>query len=254
MKAKKEKTKKSKKNKDKNKSTPPKTFEEALQRLNYATLFSGEWIAQIISTIHPANADKLETDGRASIFKIDNFLSDAECNYIISNSKKTLQPARTTGATPDYRTSRTTVVAPTESSPEQLLWRLLDLDVRVSNCINLHPSLGEPFEFEYFQSGEYFKKHTDYFSPYNLQEYGEHVIGKGQRTMTFTIFLNTPEVGGETFFTTLNKKIKPKKGMALIWNNLNEDGSPNELTLHEELPVLKGYKSMITKWFRDRGQ
>ncbi len=248
-----EKTKKKLKKKD-GKNSVPKSFQEIVKKLNYGTLFSSEWTGQILSSIYPKDSESLETGGKASIFKIDNFLSHAECNYIISNSKKDLAPAQVTGDSVDYRTSRTAPVTPTESTPKQLLWRILDLDVRISNCINIHPSLGEPTEFEYFQSGEFFKPHTDYFDAANQQEYEQYALTGGQRTITFTIFLNTVEKGGETFFPALNAQIKPEKGMALIWNNLNEDGTPNELTLHEEKPVLKGYKSMVTKWFRDKKQ
>ena len=35
-----------------------------------------------------------------------------------------------------------------------------------------------------------------------------------------------------------------------IWSSLNKDGSPNPNSLHHAQPVLKGYKAIITKWFR----
>ncbi|MBA4047314.1 MAG: oxygenase, partial [Sphingomonas sp.] len=30
------------------------------------------------------------------------------------------------------------------------------------------------------------------------------------------------------------------------------DGRPNDLTLHEGMPVVRGVKYIITKWFRER--
>ena len=36
----------------------------------------------------------------------------------------------------------------------------------------------------------------------------------------------------------------------LAWNNLLMDGSPNPATLHEAMPVLRGQKYVVTKWFR----
>ena len=42
----------------------------------------------------------------------------------------------------------------------------------------------------------------------------------------------------------------PVPGMALAWNNLQADGTPNPFTLHEALPVEVGHKWVITKWFR----
>ncbi len=64
------------------------------------------------------------------------------------------------------------------------------------------------------------------------------------------IYLNDVEAGGETAFTYLNHAFKPKMGTAVIWNSLNTDGSTNENTIHHAVPVIKGYKAVITKWFR----
>ena len=72
----------------------------------------------------------------------------------------------------------------------------------------------------------------------------------GQRTYTFMCYLNDVEEGGETNFIALNKKFKPKQGMAVIWNNLYKNGIPNPKTLHEALPPVSGDKYVITKWFR----
>lgn len=36
----------------------------------------------------------------------------------------------------------------------------------------------------------------------------------------------------------------------MAWNNLGADGQPNPATLHEALPVIRGLKYVITKWFR----
>jgi prolyl 4-hydroxylase len=41
--------------------------------------------------------------------------------------------------------------------------------------------------------------------------------------------------------------------MALLWNNLNADGSPNPHTMHCGEPVTQGHKIIITKWFRVHG-
>jgi prolyl 4-hydroxylase len=46
--------------------------------------------------------------------------------------------------------------------------------------------------------------------------------------------------------------LKPKKGTAVIWNNLGPDGAPNYNTLHAAMPVEEGHKAIVTKWFRQR--
>ena len=47
--------------------------------------------------------------------------------------------------------------------------------------------------------------------------------------------------------------MRPKTGMALLWNNLNADGTPNLATRHCGEPVTRGHKVIITKWFRVHG-
>jgi prolyl 4-hydroxylase len=42
--------------------------------------------------------------------------------------------------------------------------------------------------------------------------------------------------------------------MALIWNNLNPDGTPNFATRHCGEAVTRGQKVIITKWFRVLGE
>ena len=58
---------------------------------------------------------------------------------------------------------------------------------------------------------------------------------------------------GGTQFAVIGKTFQPRKGRAVIWNNLYPDGTPNYATLHSGMPVLRGHKVIITKWFRERG-
>jgi prolyl 4-hydroxylase len=59
--------------------------------------------------------------------------------------------------------------------------------------------------------------------------------------------------GGGTRFFSIDRILEPKKGQAVIWNNLYPDGSPNPDTLHSGMPVSEGHKVIITMWFRAMG-
>ena len=65
------------------------------------------------------------------------------------------------------------------------------------------------------------------------------------------IYLNDVEEGGETDFLTLQKTITPVKGTAVVWKNSDGTGSENPAALHAGLPIIKGKKVIITKWFRE---
>lgn len=229
----------------------PSSYEELREKINFGVLFSQEWLGQIMSSVSPFEADRLDTEGKdVSIYKIDDFLSSEDCEFFISKFRDKLKPSEVTGNELDFRTSRVANMFEIEEGDEDI-WRILNLDVNISNRLNLHPSLGENLQFEYFQAGEYFKPHTDYFEP-DSEDYLENISKHGQRTWTFQIFLNDVENGGETAFPHLSAEIKPKRGTALIWNNLDSSGTPNYLTLHEEKLVTKESKAIITKWFRDK--
>jgi len=69
------------------------------------------------------------------------------------------------------------------------------------------------------------------------------------------LHLGMPDRAVESYSRALavDHTFVPKKGQAVIWNNLNPDGTPNAATLHSGEPVTSGHKIIITKWFRELG-
>ena len=111
----------------------------------------------------------------------------------------------------------------------------------------------EQTQVQYYQPTNEFKAHTDFFTP-NTTEWEVYAGKLGQRTWTVTVYLNDVEKGGHTDFLKLGLSIKPKRGTAVIWNNLDSEGNGNQETLHRGSKVVKGEKYIITKWFRDKNQ
>ncbi|WP_199609030.1 prolyl hydroxylase family protein [Flocculibacter collagenilyticus] len=126
-----------------------------------------------------------------------------------------------------------------------------DLDQRISAQLGISVNNSESIQGQKYNVGQEFKAHTDYFEPGTL-EYQKHASAMGQRAWSFMVYLNTTIKGGETYFPNLGVTIKPKKGMALIWNNLLPEGACNPATLHHAMPVISGDKYVVTKWFRTR--
>lgn len=178
------------------------------------------------------------------LYEIPNFLNKDECSEIIETINKKLYDSTVTTGAKGFRTSRTSQV----SDINPVLCK--KLDEKISNLVGVHPSLSDKLEGLRYDPGQFFKAHHDWFkkgaSYYDFQT----KIG-GQRTWTVMIFLNQVEEGGETLFNSINKIFYPSRGTAICWNNLYEDGRPNEYTMHEALPVISGVKYVITKWFRE---
>ena len=179
----------------------------------------------------------------AQVYELPSFLSDNECAEVINAINGGLQPSTVTRGHQDYRTSRTCHLS--QTLPELAS----QLDDRFAALLGVDPRLSEPIQGQRYDPGEYFKEHTDWFAPHS-KEFEEHSARGGQRTWTVMVYLNAVERGGETCFKHLGRCFTPVKGMALAWNNLQADGTPNSFTLHESMPVLEGNKWVITKWFR----
>jgi prolyl 4-hydroxylase len=191
---------------------------------------------------------KRESTDKVQLYTLDNFLTQAECDAIVAIIDRRLRPSTVTIATSDsaFRTSRTCDLS-TLNSPI-----VTAVDEKISKTLGIRPSYAEGNQAQRYEVGQQFKAHTDYFEP-GTSEYAEHGGNRGNRTWTFMVYLNEGMLGGGTRFVALDKSFLPKKGQAVIWNNLYPDGTPNRDTLHSGEPVLKGHKIIITKWFRAKG-
>jgi len=190
-------------------------------------------------------AQRVET-GLAELFVWDGFLAPAECARVVELVKSRLRPSTiTTRDEPDksFRTSRTCDLGILDDP------LMAGIDARICGSLGLDPAYGEITQGQYYEVGQQFKAHTDYFTGDALREFGGE---RGQRTFTFMVYLNDTEAGGETEFTELGRRFAPRTGRALVWNNLDAGGRPNPMTKHQAHPVERGDKAVITKWFRER--
>jgi prolyl 4-hydroxylase len=95
-----------------------------------------------------------------------------------------------------------------------------------------------------------FKAHHDFFHIDQPNWELERKQG-GQRSWTCMAYLNAPAAGGETAFPKAGLCFTPQPGTMLVWNNMDENGLPNDAALHEGCPVIAGAKYVLTKWFRE---
>lgn len=187
-------------------------------------------------------AKRLDAPGLEA-YTIDEFLTDEECDRLAGLMEERLRPSEITRPNEDeeFRTS---------SSCDLIMIDdpfVKEVDRRMARTLGIHPAYSEFMEGQVYQVGQQFKPHPDYFDD---ADYADHCIPQGQRTWTFMVYLEEPDKGGETRFLDDGPVVAPKKGMALVWNNLNEYGDRNRKAMHQGLPVAEGRKVVITKWFR----
>ncbi len=222
------------------------------EKYNDSIDYEGFAQAPLTKVGHNLNTVKINTD-KLQIFIIDDFLSKIECENVINTVTPHLRPSTITRENEDkaYRTSATSDMAlMTDPAAKDIVDRL---DHKIAAALGVNLSYSEGIQAQRYLVGQEFKKHTDYFQP-GTEEYKKYAGKRGQRTWTFMVYLNNVVQGGETKFFAIDKEFQPLRGRAVVWNSLYPDGNVNSNTLHAGLPVKKGEKIIITKWFRVKGE
>jgi prolyl 4-hydroxylase len=222
-------------------------FMSISKALSFVPTVNMEWFTTpVVATgesepIVIAGGTKIEND-KIEMWVLDGFLNEQECKSLIKTTKNNMNPSGvdTPNPSPDIRTSRTSFsVGASSELGKKLEWRICQLT-------GLDPRHAETLQGCHYEIGEEYKEHPDFFDPSTSNK-----IGKlGQRSYTVMIYLNDVEEGGETVFPKCGISLTPKQGTVVVWNNLNSDGSLNHNSVHMAKPVLKGAKTIITKWFR----
>jgi prolyl 4-hydroxylase len=185
---------------------------------------------------------------KIDLYALDDFLTSKECARLVALVSHHLTPSTLSydSGDKDFRTSKSAHLCHLRSPVA------LDIDDKICRTLGIHASYSEGIQAQRYEVGGQFKPHWDYFEP-DSHVYRRFAGVRGNRTWTFMVYLNDVDEGGATRFTEIGYAAQPKLGTALIWNNLNEDGTPNTFTKHCGEPVIRGHKIIITKWFRVHG-
>ena len=201
-----------------------------------------------LNSIYLPNIKKIQTN-KINLNVIENFLDKDTCEKLIKiikkdNRRSTITTYKTE-EDKEFRTSQTC------DMPQDNI-TVMNLEKQMAAYLGYENERTESCQGQYYKVGNQFKAHTDWFTR-DTQEWDNFAKDDGQRTWTFMIYLNDVEEGGETEFTNLNIKLKPKMGMGVLWNNMDADGNELADTIHWGKPPIKGEKYIITKWFREFG-
>ena len=180
----------------------------------------------------------------------ENFLTDEECEVI----KKTAEPmlGRSAVVGKDSAGMETRI----RTSRGAFLRRRANEDVtRVEERIEAltgYPIVrGEGLQVLHYQDAQEYQPHFDFFEPMSEADHAM-LVEPGNRIGTLILYLNDVEEGGATYFPQINLAIHPKKGSAIWFSYLGQDGVFDRRTQHAGLPVITGDKWIATKWIRER--
>jgi len=174
------------------------------------------------------------------IVKINNLLTDGEIREILELTKGKFEKSNiVVDGELIYDTNQrnsSTAYLFKDGMPDKYSKRIERIIKKICYLTNCERSQLEIMCVRY-RKGEFFGKHVDYF-----EEDEVNVLDNGgNRMATFFVYLNTldEEDGGETEFTKLGIKSRPKKGDAIFF--LNQDLETGEMipeTEHQGNPVL----------------
>lgn len=187
-------------------------------------------------------------------FLIPKFLSDYETDEIIRLARPQIHDSMVGDIegggvrTSDTRTSRNAWVGRGSSVVTETLY------VRAAHLLHLDEKLlqtstnAEDMQVVHYVNGQRYDSHHDW----GVSGYPE------SRFITLLLYLTDmadEDAGGETAFPKgangLGFKVSPRKGSAVLFYNLLEDGNGDDLALHAALPVYRGEKWLANFWVWD---
>lgn len=181
----------------------------------------------------------------------DDFLSEAECDALVKDAKAKMEDSTVidpiTGKFVKHpeRTSRGTHFEHQSSDV------VIAIESRINKIFGFTTKQQEAIQILQYALGGEYKAHFDFFSPSDASSKALIAEG-GQRLATLIMYLNTPKDGGSTDLPNLGLSIRAKKGTALYFENVTQQGEVDERTLHAGMPVIAGEKWIATKWLRER--
>jgi len=185
------------------------------------------------------------------IVVVSNLLSHEECDALEAHAALRMErsPVVASGDGANqvhaHRTSRGAMFQRGESE-------LIDrIERRLAALVQWPVERGEGLQVLRYEKGDEYRPHYDWFDPTQPGP-RRHMEHGGQRVATIVIYLSDVEAGGGTSFPNLGLDVHPRKGGAVFFANLDPDGKPDGQTLHAGMPVVRGAKTIATKWLRER--
>merc|ERR1719482_1343330 len=126
-----------------------------------------------------------------------------------------------------------------------------NIERRAADMIGLPSTHVEPLQVVAYRDGQYFEEHHDMGT---LNDDGSITAGTPRRLVTFFVYLNSlPQGEGHTELTRLGVSVRPARGSALLFCNVDSEGEPDLRALHRACPVHAPHiKIGMNIWVTDR--
>lgn len=182
------------------------------------------------------------------ITTVENFASPKMCDWLIEQAKPYRKAAsvRIT-ATGEVRKSDSRTNTVTAFEPFKMNMILAILRLRISALTGLSAGM-EIMNILHYTVGQQYEPHFDFIAASDMD--AVRLTQGTQRVLTFLLYLNDEYEGGETRFPRISWQYKGQKGDALFFWNVDKQGQPDQMTLHEGSAPTKGEKWVLSQWIR----
>ncbi|VEU45084.1 unnamed protein product [Pseudo-nitzschia multistriata] len=177
------------------------------------------------------------------IYLVRDFLTHAECDFLIQAAEGAWQPAPVVGKGAGE-------ISPSRTSSTCFLARedLTDYMTKVSALTSKPVDHCELPQVGRYLPTQQYRHHSDAFDLSN-EDGRRFAENGGQRVVTVLVYLNDCAQGGQTDFPVMNLKVSPRKGTAVVFFPATVDGYLDKRALHAALPAVDTkYVSQV--WIR----
>jgi prolyl 4-hydroxylase len=179
------------------------------------------------------------------------FASPAMCRWFIENARGRLSRALVYEAI-----SREVMAKPTRTNTAAVFdlvatdFAFVLAQLRMSACLGVPLRQFEALTVLHYDEGEEITEHYDFVDP-NLPSFAQEIAEKGDRVVTFLVYLNDDYQGGETAFPRLDISHKGSRGEGIFFVN-SDHGRADTRTLHAGRTPVGGEKWIVSQFIRDR--
>ena len=122
---------------------------------------------------------------------------------------------------------------------------------RIANTIGLPIVNLEGPTVLHYEVGEQITNHYDFVNP-KSPNYQAEIERRGERIITFLVYLNDDYAGGETDFPRIGIQHKGRRRDGLLFTNALPSGPPDLRMVHAGRPPTSGEKWMLSQFVRNR--
>ncbi|HZF31406.1 MAG TPA: 2OG-Fe(II) oxygenase [Gammaproteobacteria bacterium] len=180
------------------------------------------------------------------------FVSQSVCRWLVGRARPRLTRALVYEALKREVTvgsSRTNTAASFNLLETDLVFVLAQL--RMAACLGTTIRHFEAISVLHYGPGEEITNHYDFIDP-DVPNYEQELAQRGERVVTFLIYLNDDYGAGETAFPRLDVSHKGRRGEGLFFVNALADGKPDTRMLHAGRQPSPGEKWIVSQFVRNR--